>query len=82
MYPLLDCHNGYKKFYCTVPRYLQYCFQKFPPNTSVAADTITFDLNKFDAANLYMLNHACIEIRCKILKADGKTFPDKAKKVW
>jgi len=28
-----------------------------------------------------MLNSACIEIKVKILKSDGKTFPDKAKKV-
>jgi len=56
---------------------------KFPPSTSVSSsDTITFNLNKFDAANLYMLNSACVQIRCKIVKSDGKTLPtDLTKKV-
>lgn len=56
---------------------------KFPPSTSVtSSDTITFNLNKFDAANLYMLNNACVQIRCKITKSDGKTLPtDLTKKV-
>ncbi|MBM3937460.1 MAG: hypothetical protein FJ333_02235 [Sphingomonadales bacterium] len=73
-----------QSFFREVPtdeRYLQYSFQKFPPSCNIDSDTITFDLIKFDAANLYMLNQACLEVKCRILKANGE-FPDKNKKVW
>ena len=65
----------------TDSRYLQYSFQQFSPSTSIEADTIVFDLNRFEAANLYMLNEACVEVRIKITKANG-TKPDADKKVW
>jgi len=65
----------------TDSRFLQCTYQKYPPSTSIDADTIVFDLNRFESASLYQIQNTCIKVRCKITKADG-TLPDKTKKVW
>jgi len=67
-----------KKFFKQVPtdsRFLEVSYVKFSPSTAVDADTINFDLNKFDAANIYQIQDSCLEVCCKIVKADGISLP-------
>jgi len=63
----------------TDSRFLQCPYQKYPPSTSIDADTIVFDLNRFESASIYEIQRACLKVRCKITKADGN-LPDKDKK--
>jgi len=65
----------------TDSRFLQCSYQKYPPSTTVEADEIIFDLNRFETASLYQIQNTCLEVVCKITKADG-TLPAKTVKVW
>lgn len=47
--------SWYLKNFGLSNRFLQIPFQKFPPSTSVDADEINFDLNRFDSANIYQI---------------------------
>lgn len=80
-YPAQEFAQSFFQELPTDSRFLQNSFTKFSPTSSVLSDTITFDLLKFDAANLYMLNHACLEVKIEIKKANGES-PDLDKKVW
>ena len=62
-------------------RYLQVSFQKFPPNSSLDSGTINFILNRFEAANVYQIQNAHLEIQIVIVKAKDNSLPDTAKKV-
>jgi len=47
-----------QSFFREVPtdsRFLQVQYTKFPPSTTVEADEIVFDLNRFDSANIYQI---------------------------
>lgn len=64
----------------TDSRFLQVSFQKFPPNSSLDSDTIQFNLNRFEAANVYQIQNTHLEVQIVIQKSD-KTLPDKLKSV-
>ena len=65
----------------TDSRFLQVSFQKFPPNSSIEADTIQFILNRFEAANVYQIQNTHLEIQIVIVKSKDNSLPDTAKKV-
>lgn len=80
-YPAQEYAQSFFRSIPTDSRFLQCTLQKFPPSTSVESDTIIFDLNKFEAGNIYQIQNASLEVWCKITKANGD-LPDKDKKVW
>ena len=65
----------------TDSRFLQVSYQKFPPNSSLDSDTITFVLNRFEAANVYQIQNTHIGVQIVIQKAKDGTLPDKDKSV-
>lgn len=71
-------------FFRQVPtdqRFLQNTYQKVPPSTSIGAKTIEFNLSRFEAANVYQIQDAHLEVTIKITKSDGTTLPDKLRNV-
>ena len=59
----------------TDSRFLSRQFQKFMPSTNIDADTITFNLSRFEAPNVYEIADAVLETRVSVTKLDGK-LPD------
>lgn len=63
-----------ESFFAEVPtdsRFLSCNYQKFPPVTGIDGKTIKFELGRYTAANVYLIQDAALEIVCKITKADG-----------
>lgn len=63
-----------ESFFSEVPtdgRFLSCNYQKFPPVSSIAGKTINFELGRFTASNVYLIQDTALEIVCKITKADG-----------
>lgn len=52
-------------------RFLQSSYQKVPPETNIDGKTIAFELHRYEAANVYLIQDTCVELFCKITKADG-----------
>ena len=65
----------------TDARFLQNTFQKFPPSTSTAANTIEFNLSRFEAANIYQIQDTHIQVTCRITKKRDGSLPDVGKSV-
>ena len=65
----------------TDSRFLQVSFQKFPPNSSIDAETIQFVLNRFEAANVYQIQNTHLEVQLVILKTKDNSVPDTNKNV-
>lgn len=67
-----------QSFFDEIPvdsRYISNSYMKFPPSSTIDSKKIDFVLARFEANNLYLINEACIEVSCVILKEDGK-LPD------
>ena len=62
----------------TDARFLQCTYQKFVPTSSIDGKKIEFKLDRYDAANVYLIQDTNIEVNVKITKSDG-TLPDKTK---
>ena len=62
----------------TDARFLQCTYQKFVPSSSIDGKKIEFKLDRYDAANVYLIQDTNIEVNVKITKSDG-TLPDKTK---
>lgn len=63
-----------QSFFSRLPtdnRFLQSSYIKIPPSASIDSNTLTFILEKFEAANVYMIQNACLNIRFKITTAAG-----------
>lgn len=72
-----------ESFFASIPsdgRFLSSSFQKFPPDSTIDGRTIVFTLNRFQAANIYLIQDCCLEIVCSIHKKDG-SLPLKSAKV-
>jgi hypothetical protein len=72
-----------ESFFSRVPtdsRFLQTSFQKVMPNSSIDADIIEFNFERYTAANLYLIQDTYMELNVVITKNDG-SLPDKTKKV-
>jgi hypothetical protein len=67
--------NSFFAKYPTDARFLQCTYHKFVTSSSLDSDTIEFNLDKFDAANLYLIQDTVCEVNFNILKADG-SLPD------
>ena len=65
----------------TDSRFLQVSFQKFPPNSSIDAETIQFVLDRFEAANVYQIQNTHLEVQLVILKTKDNSVPDTNKNV-
>lgn len=66
-----------QSFFSSVPsdgRFLCSSYQRFPPESNIDGKTIVFNLSRFQAANIYLIQDCVVEIVCKITKADG-TLP-------
>ena len=64
----------------TDSRFLQTSFQKFPPNSSLDAESINFVLNRFEAANVYQIQNTHLEIQI-VIHDKNNTVPAKTVKV-
>jgi hypothetical protein len=63
-----------QSFFSRLPtdnRFLQCSHIKIPPSASLDSNTLTFVLEKLEAANVYMIQDACLEVRFKITTAAG-----------
>ena len=66
-----------QSFFAKLPtdaRFLQCTYQKFMPCSSIDGKTIEFNLDRYDAANVYLIQDTNIEVTVSILKNDG-TLP-------
>lgn len=67
-----------QSFFAKLPtdnRFLQRNYMKVPMTTALTGKTITFQAEKFQAANVYMIQDACLLVRMLITKANGN-LPD------
>ena len=72
-----------ESFFSKVPtdaRFLQSTYQKFSPKSNIDGKTIEFTLDRYDAANVYLIQDTNIEVTVLIQKKDG-SIPDKTKSV-
>ena len=72
-----------ESFFSKLPtdsRFLQCTYQKFMPTSSIDRKTIEFNLDRYDAANVYLIQDTNVEINVSITKNDG-TLPAKGKLV-
>lgn len=53
-------------------RFLQRSYVPIPMKSSLKGKTITFVAEKFQAANVYMIQDTCLEVRMVITKANGE----------
>ena len=63
-----------ESFFASLPtdaRFLQCTYQKFVPSSSIDSKTIEFCLDRYDAANVYLIQDTNIEVTISITKADG-----------
>ena len=61
-------------------RFLQTSFQKFPPNSSLDSNTILFNLNRFEAANVYQIQNTHLEVQI-VIHDKNNAVPAKSVKV-
>lgn len=61
-------------------RFLQNTLHKVVPSSSIDADIINFNLQKWDAGNIYLIQDTLIEVRVKIVTNTG-ALPEKTKEV-
>lgn len=64
-----------QSFFSPLPtdaRFLQTSFQKIMPSSSLDGSTIEFNLDKYDAANLWQIQETYVEATIQILKANGE----------
>ena len=57
--------------YPTDARFLQCTYQRFMPSSSIDGKTIEFNLDRYDAANVYLIQDTNVEVTISILKNDG-----------
>ena len=72
-----------ESFFASLPtdaRFLQCTYQKFMPSSSIDGKTIEFNLDRYDAANVYLIQDTNVELTVLITKADG-TLPAKGSSV-
>lgn len=72
-----------QSFFTRLPtdnRFLQSASIRVPPSASIDSNTLTFVLEKLEAANVYVIQETYLKIRFKITTASG-ALPDTAKKV-
>ena len=63
-----------ESFFSSLPtdaRFLQCTYQKFMPSSSIDGKTIEFHLDRYDAANVYLIQDTNIEVNISITKSDG-----------
>lgn len=71
-----------ESFFASVPtdsRFLQCTFQKVMPSSSLDGSTIEFNLDKYDAANLWQIQETYLEATIQIVKSDGSLPPSSSK---
>ena len=72
-----------ESFFSRLPtdaRFLQCTHQKFMPSSSIDGKTIEFNLDRYDAANVYLIQETNVEVTISITKSDW-TLPIKGKAV-
>jgi hypothetical protein len=74
-YPAQAYANSFFAEYPTDSRFLQCTFQKIPPTSSIDGKTIEFNLDRYDAANVYQIQETYVEVSVSILKNNGTDVP-------
>ena len=72
-----------QSFFSSVPtdaRFLQCTFQKIMPASSLDGSTIEFNLDKYEAANIWQIQETYVEVTIKILTSND-TLPPATSKV-
>ena len=72
-----------ESFFAKLPtdaRFLQCTYQKFMPSSSIDGKTIEFNLDRYDAGNVYLIQDTNVEITVAIVKNDN-SLPAKATKI-
>jgi hypothetical protein len=72
-----------KSFFANYPsdlRFLQCSYQKFVSASTKEADLIEFNLDKYDAANVYLIQDTHLEVTIKVTKANG-SLPDQTAEI-
>jgi hypothetical protein len=70
-----------QSFFSKLPtdaRFLQCTYQKFQPSSNITGKTIDFVLDRYDAANVYLIQDTNVEVTVAIQKKNG-SLPDKTK---
>jgi hypothetical protein len=62
----------------TDARFLQCTYQKFMPSSNITGKTIDFVLDRYDAANVYLIQDTNVEVTVAIQTKTG-SLPDKSK---
>ena len=62
-YPAQLYSQSFTREVPTDSRFLQCSYVKYPSSSALDSGTITFDLNKFESANVYQIQNACLEVR-------------------
>ena len=71
-----------ESFFASVPtdaRFLQTSFQKIMPSSSLDGTTIEFNLDKYDAANLWQIQETYVEATIQIVQVNGELPPTSSK---
>jgi hypothetical protein len=72
-----------ESFFSSLPtdaRFLQCSFQKIMPSSSLDGSTIEFNLDKYEAANIWQIQETYVEVTIKILTSNN-TLPPSSSKV-
>jgi hypothetical protein len=72
-----------ESFFASFPtdaRFLQNTHHKVTPSSGLDSNTIEFNLDRFEAANMWQIQETYVEARIEIVKADG-TLPTADKQV-
>jgi hypothetical protein len=70
-FPAQAYANSFFAEYPTDSRFLQSTFQKISATSSIDGKTIEFNLDRYDAANVYLIQETYVEVSVSILKGNN-----------
>jgi hypothetical protein len=71
-FPAQAYANSFFAEYPTDSRFLQSTFQKISATSSIDGKTIEFNLDRYDAANVYLIQETYVEVAVSILKGNNE----------
>jgi hypothetical protein len=79
-FPVQAYANSFFSQFPTDARFLQCTLQKIMPTSSIDGKTIEFNLDRYDAANVYQIQETYVEVNVSIVKSDN-SLPSQNKTV-
>ena len=76
-YPSQSYANSFFAVLPTDTRFLQNTYQKIMPTRSIDSMDLEFTLEKYEAANIYVIQDTLLEARIRIIDKATKTVPAK-----